>query len=103
VDALLAAKDLGLYSPLQLIIGFPQFDESETIKSFDVFRRMGIQLDASKIRCILPVPGTPIYKEFKARGLIRDEEQYLLNISNLDSNNFWIPGISESASKMMTV
>lgn len=89
VDALLWAREIGLHSPVQLVWGLPEETDDMLEETLANLGRRGIQLSREKVRCILPIPGTPIYDMFRRQGVIKDEENYLLSVSDTNTTNPW--------------
>lgn len=89
IDALLWAREIGLYSPVQLIWGLPGENEKMLERTLLNLRERGIELSREKVRHVLPIPGTPIYDLFTSLGAIKDEEEYLLAVSDINTTNNW--------------
>ena len=75
VDTTLLARECGIYSAVQVVIGSPG-ETRETISQTVEFLR---QVDARNcsINYLLPFPGTPIWKYVEENNLIEDLENYL--------------------------
>lgn len=93
LEALIISRELKLDTPIQLITGFPEEDVNEMLKTTQVLKKNGFKVSKDKIRLVLPEPNTPIYSEFQKRGLILNEEEYLLSLDGLDTRNIWVPEI----------
>ncbi len=79
IEQMETARAAGLTVRTSLVFGYPQ-ETAETIKNtLDVCRRLGIYPTSG---FVLPLPSTPIYDFARARGLIGNEEKYLLRIGD---------------------
>ena len=75
VDQTIVLKKGGIIPLTSLVIGYPQ-ETPETIKkTFDVCESCGIY---PSVGYLLPQPDTPMYTYALEKGLIKDEEEYLL-------------------------
>jgi radical SAM superfamily enzyme YgiQ (UPF0313 family) len=92
IDALVWAREIGLHSPVQLILGLPGENEKILERTLSTLREKGIELSREKVRYVLPIPGTPIYDLFTSFGIIKDEEDYLLTVSDINTTNNWNMG-----------
>jgi len=71
--------EAGLVPQTSLVFGYPQETKETIRKTFEVCRQIRVYPSAG---FVLPLPGTPIYQIARERGLIEDEEQYLLRIGD---------------------
>jgi anaerobic magnesium-protoporphyrin IX monomethyl ester cyclase len=79
IEQMLAAREAGINRLTSLVFGYPQ-ETPETIRlTVDICRRCEVY---PSVGFILPLPGTPIYRQAQERGLIGDEEEYLLRIGD---------------------
>ncbi len=79
VEQMNTAQRAGLSPLTSVVFGYPQ-ETKETIRmTFDICRQAGVYPSAG---FVLPLPGTPIYRMAQEKGLIRDEEEYLLRIGD---------------------
>lgn len=63
---------------VQLIFGYPGEDETTVQETIDLFKRL--DHPGRRFTVITPIPGSSLYDDCIARGLIRDEAQYLCDI-----------------------
>lgn len=74
-----ALEKAGLFTWTSLVLGYPE-ETPETIKkTFDVCYDLNIYPSAGYL---LPQPETPMYTLAKEKGLIRDDEEYLLRVGD---------------------
>jgi len=79
IEQVEVARKAGLDILTSLVFGYPQ-ETKETIRNtIDLCRRLGIYPSAG---FLLPLPKTPIYEYALKKGLIEDEEEYLLRIGD---------------------
>jgi radical SAM superfamily enzyme YgiQ (UPF0313 family) len=71
--------DVGIIVPTSIVLGYPQ-ETPETIKkTFDFCRECEMY---PSVGYLLPQPKTVMYELAKERGLIEDDEEYLLNMGD---------------------
>ncbi len=93
VEQMTTAQDAGLLRTTGLVFGYPQ-ETRQTIKmTVDVCRRVGIYPSAG---FLLPLPETPMYAYARDRGLIGDEESYLLRIGDRQDLHINLTKMSDS-------
>ncbi len=80
IEQSITAQDAGLVPQTSVVFGYPQ-ETKETIRqTIDVCRKARVYPSAG---FLLPLPGTPIYRIAREKGLIEDdEEKYLLRIGD---------------------
>jgi len=94
LEALLVAKELGIETPIQIITGLPNEDIAELKTTISILKINGFKVSKDKVRLLLPQPNTPIYSQFFSNGVIKNEEEYLLSLSDLDTRNIWRPELN---------
>lgn len=77
--ALKSAIKVGLDVKVQLIFGYPGETKETIAETINLFK--GIGHPGRRFNLITPLPGTPIYTEALNKGLIKNEETYLDEIS----------------------
>jgi radical SAM superfamily enzyme YgiQ (UPF0313 family) len=78
IPAIKMAKAAGLEPIVQYMYGFPGEDDTSINDTYEFFR----EIDHPYIGfTTTPIPGTEIYGSSLGRGLIGDEEEYLMKIS----------------------
>lgn len=76
--------DVGIYSPIQLIIGMPG-ETSETIEdTIKTLKSMNLDFNHYKSTYALPLPGSCIYEYAKITGIIKDDAEYLEMLAGID-------------------
>jgi len=90
-----ACIDAGIYTVIQLIIGMPGENDrtiNETVKFLKNIAEINPHIPATSTNYLQALPGTPCYEYLRYHGLlgktIDDEEEYLLNISNINASQF---------------
>jgi anaerobic magnesium-protoporphyrin IX monomethyl ester cyclase len=73
------ARKAGLEVATSLVFGYPQETKETIIKTIDLCRQLSIYPSAG---FLLPLPKTSIYDYVLQKGLIADEEDYLLSIGD---------------------
>ncbi|MCG6536183.1 MAG: B12-binding domain-containing radical SAM protein, partial [Syntrophales bacterium LBB04] len=63
---------------VQLIFGYPGEDETTVKETIELFRR--VDHPGRRFVLITPIPGSPLYDDCLAKGLIKDEAGYLCAI-----------------------
>lgn len=76
--ALRSTERLGLKMKIQLIFGYPGETEETLAETIELFRR--VDHPGRRFNVIVPVPGSPLYRQCLAEGKITDEEAYLSEI-----------------------
>lgn len=74
-----ALDKAGIMSWTSLVLGYPEETPETLKKTFDVCDEVGIYPSSGYL---LPQPGTPMYELAKEKGLIKDEEEYLMRIGD---------------------
>lgn len=72
-------QKVGIITETSLVIGYPQETVETLQKTFDVCYELGIY---PSVGYLLPQPSTPMYQCAKEKGLIKDEEEYLLKMGD---------------------
>lgn len=78
-----ALDKAGIATQTSIVLGYPQETPETLKKTFDVCYELNIYPSAGYL---LPQPSTPMYELAKEKGLIKDEEEYLLSMG--DRQNF---------------
>jgi len=76
--AMEAARRAGLHVKVQLILGYPGETAETVAETVELFRRL--KHPGRRFSLILPLPGSPLYRQALEEGRIRDEERYLQEI-----------------------
>lgn len=79
IEQVEVARQAGLHVGTSLVFGYPQETVDTIRKTADLCRQLGIYPSAG---FLLPLPGTEIYGYAVRKGLIPDEEEYLLRIGD---------------------
>lgn len=80
IDQCNTAIDAGLAPQTSVVFGYPQETKETIEQTFEVCRKAHVFPSTG---FILPLPGTPIYRQAREMGLIEsDEEKYLLRIGD---------------------
>jgi radical SAM superfamily enzyme YgiQ (UPF0313 family) len=95
LTAIKLCKEEGIYTVIQLVIGMPG-ENSQTISETIEFVKKATgdypYFIPISINYLQSLPGTPTYEFLRRHGFlgktIEDEEKYLLNISDIDANEF---------------
>lgn len=95
------ARNIGLNAPVQLLVGSPRETNTTINETITALNSAGLSVHPEKVRCILPQPGTPIYDYYKRKGLILDDESYLLNLDGLDTTNQWTESARDFRRKIL--
>jgi anaerobic magnesium-protoporphyrin IX monomethyl ester cyclase len=74
-----ALEKAGLATWTSLVLGYPEETPETLKKTFDICYGLNIYPSSGYL---LPQPGTPMYALAKEKGLIRDDEEYLLRIGD---------------------
>jgi radical SAM superfamily enzyme YgiQ (UPF0313 family) len=77
---LTATIKAGLHMDMGLILGYPGETADTIQETVDMFKRIGYP--GLKFRYITPYPGSQLYDISLAKGLIKDEEEYMLSLSD---------------------
>lgn len=72
-------KEAGILPMTSIVVGYPKETVGSINKTFDVCYRLGVYPSTGYL---LPQPKTPMYEYAKERGLIKDEEKYVLNMGD---------------------
>ena len=72
------AMSLKLDIKVQLIFGYPGEDENTLRETIKLFKRIGHP--GRRFNLIMPLPGSPLWEETLAEGLIKDEAAYLTEL-----------------------
>ena len=75
IDTTLLARECGIYSAVQLVIGSPGETRETIDQTVDFLRQVNAR--NCSINYILPFPGAPIWKYVEENNLIADHEDYL--------------------------
>ncbi|MBU1036482.1 B12-binding domain-containing radical SAM protein [Patescibacteria group bacterium] len=73
-----AAKKVNLGVKVQLIFGYPGEDEQTIQETIGMFKR--IDHPGKRFNLITPIPGSPLYDECIEKGIITDEDKYLIGL-----------------------
>lgn len=74
-----ALEKAGLMTWTSLVLGYPEETPETLKKTFDVCYDLNIYPSSGYL---LPQPGTPMYTLAREKGLIRDDEEYLLRVGD---------------------
>lgn len=77
-QALSDAQKAGLHIKVQLVLGYPGENKETIAGTVNFFKE--IKHPARRFSLILPLPGSAIYNDAINKGLIKDEEDYLMQI-----------------------
>lgn len=82
----------GLYPIVQMIFGYPGEDRETIQETIDFFKKMNYPpphpfAGEVAFSLITPLPGTVLYKQAFEKNILRDEEEYLMNIEKGYSRN----------------
>lgn len=79
VEQMNTAQKAGLSPLTSVVFGYPQETRETILMTFDICQQAGVYPSAG---FVLPLPGTHIYSLAQKKGLIKDEEEYLLRIGD---------------------
>jgi radical SAM superfamily enzyme YgiQ (UPF0313 family) len=79
VEQMQTARRAGLTPNTSVVFGYPQETPQTIALTFEACERAGVYPSTG---FVLPLPNTPIYELARQRGLIEDEEAYLLRIAD---------------------
>jgi len=73
IDACKNAKSVGLTIHLTMIVGYPWETKQEALKTFNLAKQLMLKgyADVLQATVLVPYPGTPLWKEAKAKGQFR--------------------------------
>ena len=76
--AMTESKKLGIPVKVQLIFGYPGENEETVNETIELMRR--VDNPGRRMVVITPIPGSPLYDDVMAQGMIQDEEAYLAGL-----------------------
>ncbi len=79
VEQMVTARRAGVQPTTSLVFGYPQETKESIALTLETCERAGVYPSAGYL---LPLPNTPIYEQARLRGIIGDEEEYLLRIAD---------------------
>ena len=93
--------DVGIYSPIQLILGMPG-ETSETIEdTINALKSMNLDFYHYKCTYALPMPGSCIYEYAKITGIITDEEKYLDMLAKIDGTQSFHVNLTDESNEIV--
>jgi len=85
-------KAAGVPTLTSVIFGYPQETPASIQETIDFCIKEGVAPSAGYL---LPTPGTPVYRDAMARGLIQDEEQFLMNLGDRQNLHLNLTSMSD--------
>lgn len=79
-QAVRLTRDAGIRCPTSFMLGSPGETRETAWETVDFCLDVGITLQA--LMFTTPYPGTPLYEEVRAKGLIGDEEAYIMRLGD---------------------
>ncbi|MBE1426398.1 radical SAM superfamily enzyme YgiQ (UPF0313 family) [Desulfomicrobium macestii] len=87
-NALSLLKEYGMApSYMGLLYGFPGDDAKSLRKTIEAAKRLGIP---GYFQYPLPFPGTRLYKSLRAKGMLQDEEGFMLQLRDAMTQSLWV-------------
>ena len=78
-NAVNICRKLDMDMKVQLVIGYPGEDKSTIEETTQLFKKLGHP--GRRPHLITPLPGSVLYDDLRAQGVIQDETEYLTNLS----------------------
>ena len=79
VPVIKLTREIGIAPIIQYMYGYPGETDKTIEKTFRFFKELDIPFIGS---ATTPIPGSQLYDDCVAKGLIKDEENYLLNLDS---------------------
>ena len=80
-----AAKKTGMHLKVQLMCGYPGETEETIAKTVSMMKIS--QLPPRRMSWATPLPGSRLYRDSVEKGLIKNEEKYLIHLGRLNMNS----------------
>jgi len=84
-------REVGLETFAYFMIGLPGEDEASMQATINFARRL--KLDLAKISFTIPLPGTPLYRELEAQGLLRNRDWSDFNLYRVPRDLYLHPDV----------
>jgi len=85
-------EQAGIRTNTSIVLGYPEETKESIQDTFNVLAEARIYPSAGYL---LPQPGTPMYDYAKEKGIIKDEEEYLLNMGDRQDFRVNLTSMSE--------
>jgi len=85
LKALDAAKTTGMHLKIQLMCGYPGEDETTMAETVSMMKIS--QLPPRRMSWTTPLPGSSLYRDALDKGLIKNEEEYLVRLGKCIMNS----------------
>jgi radical SAM superfamily enzyme YgiQ (UPF0313 family) len=97
-----AAKKTGMHLKIQLMCGYPGETEETLAETVSMMKIS--QLPPRRMSWATPLPGSKLYQDCVEKGLIRNEENYIVSLGklNMNSPNGIVLNVSGLSDKEMT-
>ncbi len=100
-NALIWTHDVGIYAPIQLIIGMPG-ETSDTIEdTINTLKSMNLDCYHYKSTYALPLPGSCIYEYAKITGIIKDDVGYLEMLAEIDGTQSFHVNLTDESDEIV--
>lgn len=96
IDAAIWAKEVGIYTPPQLIIGMPGETKETIQETINFLKSINYLSKHCKATFALPVPGTPLYEYARLTGAIDNEDKYLCSLKDIEGTQVLHVNVTES-------
>jgi len=81
--AMVSCRKLDMDMKVQLVMGYPGEDRDTIEETVQLFKRVGNP--GRRFHLITPLPGSELYEDLLKKGVIKDEAQYLTELSKRES------------------
>jgi radical SAM superfamily enzyme YgiQ (UPF0313 family) len=96
IPAIEMTKRIGMKPLIQYMYGFPGEDDSSIERTIDFYRAIDQPYGAFTTT---PIPGTKLYEEAMQKGLIKNEEDFLLHLESGYNRNLPLVNMTEFSEK----